>query len=209
MGLKERRQREKDEVRLKIMNAARELFAAHGVEAVSMRKIAEAMEYSPTITYQHFADKESLLHEICREDFGALAGVFGEIANVADPLKRIEQIGLAYARFGLEYPNHYRLMFMTAHRDENPECGKGDPDEDGYAFLRKSVSEAVAAGKYRDGLDDADLISQVLWSAVHGLVSLQITKGNDPWLEWRPFEKRIRLMLESLQRGMERKGKKS
>jgi len=198
-------------VRLKIMNAARELFASHGVEAVSMRKIAEAVEYSPTIIYQHFADKESLLHEICTEDFSSLAGVFSEIATVADPLKRIEQIGLAYARFGLEYPNHYRLMFMTPHPADDShsdsQCGKGDPDEDGYAFLKKSVAEAIAAGRYRDGLNDADLISQVLWSAMHGLVSLQITKGQASWLEWRPFEQRIKLTLESLQRGIERKGK--
>ena len=48
------------------MNAARELFATEGIEAVSMRKIADAVEYSPTIIYQHFADKEALLHEICR-----------------------------------------------------------------------------------------------------------------------------------------------
>lgn len=206
MGLKERRQRERDEVRGKILDAARELFAAEGIEAVSMRKIADAVEYSPSIIYQYFADKDALLHELCSEDFGALAQTFGEIASVADPIERIEQIALAYVRFGIEHPNHYRLMFMTQFHgkklDAEEMSKKGNPDEDGYAFLRQAVREAIAAGRYRIGLTDADLISQVLWAALHGLVAREITKCNDPWLEWRPFEQRIKVMLDMLQRGM-------
>jgi AcrR family transcriptional regulator len=206
MGSKERRQREKDEVRSKILDAARVLFAAEGIEAVSMRKIADAVEYSPTVIYQYFTDKDTLLHEICMEDFEALARSFVEIANVADPIKRIEQIGLAYGRFGIEHPNHYRLMFMTPFHgkrlDDQEMCKKGNPDEDGYAFLRQAVMEAIAAGRFRSGLTDPDLISQVLWAVVHGIVSLHITKANDPWLEWRPFEQRIQLMIDSMIRGL-------
>jgi AcrR family transcriptional regulator len=189
------------------MVAARELFAAEGVEAVSMRKIAEAVEYSPTVIYQHFTDKDELLQELCRDDFSALAETFGQIAAVADPIDRIEQIGIAYARFGIENPNHYRLMFMTPyHPKELPDevCGKGNPAEDGYAFLKMAVAEALESGRFRAGFDDVELISQVLWSGVHGLVSLQIIKGNDPWIEWHPFEKRIKAMLDALLRGMVR-----
>jgi AcrR family transcriptional regulator len=211
MGLKERRQRERDEVRGKIMDAARDLFAAEGIEAVSMRKIAEAVEYSPTIIYQHFTDKESLLHELCSQDFDALAAAFAEIAGESDPILRIRDIAIAYARFGIEHPNHYRLMFMTPFHnkklDEDDMCKKGNPDQDGYAFLKKAVTEAIEAGRYRDGLDNSELISQVLWAAVHGVVSLQITKAKDAWLEWQPFEKRIQLMLDALQRGMARETK--
>src|SRR5271163_1039847 len=104
MGLKERRERERDGVRAKIMNAARDLFAAEGIEAVSMRKIAEAVEYSPTVIYQHFADKESLLREICRADFATLAEAMAQIAGMADPIERIRQIGMAYGKFGVAYP---------------------------------------------------------------------------------------------------------
>jgi len=208
MGSKERQQRERDEVRAKILDAARELFAAEGIEAVSMRKIADAVEYSPTIIYQYFADKDALLRELCAEDFGALAQTFGEIAGVADPIQRIEQIALAYVRFGIEHPNHYRLMFMTPFHgkelDAEEMSKQGNPDEDGYAFLKRAVAEAIAAGRYQRGLTSADLISQVLWAALHGLVALEITKCNDPWLEWRPFEERIKLMIETLQRGMAR-----
>jgi AcrR family transcriptional regulator len=208
MGLKERRERERDEVRTKIMNAARDLFAAEGIEAVSMRKIAEAVEYSPTVIYQHFADKESLFRELCRADFATLAESMAQIAGIADPIERIRQIGMAYGKFGVAYPNHYRLMFMTQfhHDKDNPDeqCGKGDPDEDAYAFVKKTVVEALEGGRFRDGLTDPELISQTLWAGMHGVVSLQITKGNDPWLEWSPLERRLQLMVETLLRGLVR-----
>lgn len=208
MGSKERRQRERDDVRSKVMGAARDLFAREGVEAVSMRKIADAVEYSPTIIYQHFTDKEALLREICQEDFAALAGTFQEIAQIADPIKRIERIGLAYGQFGLAYPNHYRLMFMTqyhgAKADEPEMCGKGNPDEDAYAFVRQAVTEAIEAGRFRDGMNDPNLIAQILWAGVHGVVSLQITKQDDPWIEWRPIEQRIKLMVDTLVSGLTR-----
>ena len=75
MGVKERREREKSETRDKILDAARELFIAEGYEGVSMRQVADKIEYTPTTIYVHFADKEELFHEICHEDFARLAQV--------------------------------------------------------------------------------------------------------------------------------------
>ena len=69
MGLKERREREREEVRGKILDAARELFVAEGYAAVTMRKIAAAIEYSPTAIYLHFRDKEAVINAICDTDF--------------------------------------------------------------------------------------------------------------------------------------------
>ena len=84
MGTQERRERERAGVRRRIMAAARRLFAAQGYEAVSMRRIADAIEYSPTAIYLHFRDKHALVREICAADFAALAVAFGELAAVAD-----------------------------------------------------------------------------------------------------------------------------
>jgi AcrR family transcriptional regulator len=210
MGSKERKERERNDVRARIMSAARDLFASEGVDAVSMRKIADAVEYSPTIIYQHFTDKDALLREICQEDFASLAGTLIEIARIEDPVERIKGIGVAYCQFGLAYPNHYRLMFMTpysaARVEESELCekGKGNPDEDAYAFLRKAVSEAIEAKRFREDLTDPDLISQILWSGVHGVVSLQITKQNDPWIEWFPFDQRVKEMVDALVIGLSR-----
>jgi len=92
MGVKERREREKSETRDKILDAARELFGLHGYEGVSMRQVAEKIEYSPTAIYVHFADKKDLFHELCNEDFARLAAEFQKVPMPLDPLERIKQI---------------------------------------------------------------------------------------------------------------------
>ena len=102
MGINERREREREEVRGKILDAARDLFARDGYEAVTMRKIAEAIEYSPTAIYLHFKDKESLVRELCMGDFDSLARAFQRIAREPDPLERLRKVGLAYADFKQE-----------------------------------------------------------------------------------------------------------
>src|SRR4028119_1353956 len=101
MGTLERRERERSETRAKILDAARDLFAEHGYDAVSMRKIAEAIEYSPTAIYVHFKDKEALFHELCRGDFGRLAHESQRLGSIADPVERLRLLGHAYMRFAL------------------------------------------------------------------------------------------------------------
>ena len=208
MGVKERRAREKSETRDKILDAARELFTSEGYEAVSMRKLAEKIEYSPTAIYVHFADKEELFHELCQEDFGRLAEVFQSSAMPLDPVERLRFIGQTYVDFGARYPNHYKLMFMTAHpaeelNEEDREI-KGNPEVDAYAFLKLSVQQAIDAGRFREGLNDAELISQTLWAAVHGVISLNIAKSHDNWVDWRPLAERANLMLDTVLRGLTR-----
>jgi len=113
MGVKERRERVKSETRDKILDAARELFTSEGYEGVSMRQVAEKIEYSPTAIYLHFADKEQLFHELVHEDFARLATVFQSAAMPANPVDRIREIGRTYVEFGTHYPNHYKHMLMT------------------------------------------------------------------------------------------------
>jgi len=205
LGSKERRERERAEIREKILEAARELFVNEGYEAVSMRKIADRIEYSPTAIYLHFKDKETVMRELCEADFLALAHDLIRIAKVADPIERLRQTGLAYVDFALSHPNHYRLMFMTPHphhKEDEVDIHKGNPEEDAYAFLRDTAAEAIAAGRLRPELADADLVAQTMWAGMHGVVSLQIAKSEDPWLDWRAVADRVSLMNETLIRGL-------
>src|SRR5260370_30165301 len=115
MGVKERREREKSETRDKILDAARELFVSEGYEGVSMRRVAEKIEYSPTAIYVHFADKNELFRELCHQDYARLAEVFQGSAMALDPVERLKQVGRAHIEFGMHYPNHSSYMYMTQH----------------------------------------------------------------------------------------------
>jgi AcrR family transcriptional regulator len=208
MGVKERRAREKSETRDKILDAARELFVTEGYEGVSMRRVAEKIEYSPTAIYVHFADKEELFHELCQQDYARLAEVFQSSAMSSDPVERLRQIGSTYIEFGVRYPNHYKFMFMTSHPPQEPDEEDrevmGNPEVDAYAFLKWAVQQAIDAGRMREDLRDAELISQTLWAAVHGVISLHIAKCSDSWVDWRPLAERAQLMLTATLCGLVR-----
>jgi AcrR family transcriptional regulator len=211
MGVKERRARERSETRDKILDAARELFLSEGYDGVSMRKVAEKIEYSPTAIYVHFQDKEDLFHQLCQEDFGRLAEVFQSAAMPLDPIERLRFIGHTYVEFGIQYPNHYKLMFMTKlPAPPSEECGddiKGNPEMDAYAFLKLTVQQAIDAGCFREELNDAELLSQTVWAAVHGVISLHIAKFDDKWVDWRPVMQRAGLMLDVVMRGLVKEGR--
>jgi AcrR family transcriptional regulator len=201
----DRREREKLAIRTKILDAARELFAEQGYEAVTMRTIAERIEYTPTAIYYHFKDKDALIRELCDVDYSTLAEEFQKIATIANPKERLRAMGLAYGRFAFEHPNHYRLMFMTSHPpgDHAPLEKRGKPDQDAYAALLWTVSQCAEAGQLSPKYAaDPELTAQVVWAAVHGVIALQIAKGGDPWIEWRPIEQRVDAMLDLLIRGI-------
>ncbi len=208
MGVKERRAREKSETRDKILDAARELFVTEGYDGVSMRRVAERIEYSPTAIYVYFADKQELFHELCQQDYASLAEVFQRSAMSSDPIERLKQIGWTYIEFGMRYPNHYQFRFMTPHPphepDEEDRETMGNPEVDAYAFLKWATQQAIDAGRLREEFQDAELISQTMWAAVHGAISLHIAKGTDTWVDWRPLQERAQLMLDVALRGLVR-----
>ncbi len=207
MGPRERREREREEIRTRILDAARELFASEGIESVTMRRIADRIEYSPTAIYFHFKDKEALLADLCDCDFREFAHGFARIAQIPDPIERLKAAGAAYVQFGLTHPSHYRLMFMTPRATAAASTiDKGNPEEDAYAFLKGIVSELLSRGYFRNDLTDPDLAAQVIWSAVHGLVSLEIAKCKDEWVDWRPVEERSRIVIEMIIRGLMKDG---
>jgi len=207
MGAQERRAREKAEVRNRILAAARELFTREGYKAVTMRRIAEKVEYTPTALYFHFHNKEALLQELSDCDALALGREFSKLRKVSDPLERIQAMGEGYIQFALAHPNQYRLLFMTPMPPQPPERSvilKGDPHQDAYALLLETTREAITAGLLRPGLQDAEQVAQILWSGVHGFVSLILTKRNDRWFDWRPAAPTGRLMIATLVAGLTR-----
>ena len=207
MGIPDRRKREREETRAKILNAARELFVEHGYDAVTMRKVAERIEYSPTAIYVHFRDKLSLMRELCDHDFLQLANSFQRLFRVEDPFERLRRCGMAYVQFAMEHPNQYRLMFMTPHppeMDDSSSLERGNPQQDAYAMVVSLVRDGLEKGIFRPGLKDAELLAQTLWSGLHGIVALHLVMAKDKWVEWRPLRKRAELMVDALMNGLGR-----
>jgi len=202
MGPLERKERERLALRRRILDAARQLFAELGYEAVTMRTIAHEIEYSPRTIYLHFKDKEELIREICQEDFATLGQEFGKLAAIADPLERLAGSGRAYAAFAQAFPHHYRLMFMTPLPHPVEPATKQDPGMDAYAFLRGCLAEAQAKDLLRPGWEDPDLGAQVVWGALHGVLSLYVTHGDDPLLPWRSLEDRVEGAIRVIQDGL-------
>ena len=208
MTVADRRQREREELRQKILDTARELFVEHGYEGVTLRKIAEAIEYAPGTIYSYFADKEALIRALCVEDWQSFEQSFprGPAAS-SDPVELLRTLGMGYVKFALGHPNHYRLMFMSPKAvplDDEALSKRGDPALDGYALLQHTVAKAMEARLLREELTDPALVAQTLWAGVHGVVSLEITMGSDPWLDWAPIEARTNMMLETIMRGLGR-----
>ena len=184
MGVKERKLRQKKFLRQEILDAASELFVKDGYENVSMRRIADKIEYSPTTIYLYFRDKAELLEQVCHETFARLSQHLRAILEQpGDPLVRLRRGLIAYVHFGLDNPHHYRATFMLPIPEGFDKQKYIRPDSPGlqaFDFLRRCVFDCISAGSLHT--KDPELASQTLWCGVHGVTSLLITHTMFPWV---------------------------
>jgi AcrR family transcriptional regulator len=184
MGVQERRARQKKFLRQEILDAASELFVRNGYENVSMRRIADKIEYSPTTIYIYFKDKAELLEQVCKETFGRLVERLSKIMEQpGDPVERLKRGLVAYIEFGLENPHHYRATFMMPLPegfDKAKYHMEDSPGMQAFAFLTRGLGECIAAGKMP--AMNVELASQTLWAGIHGITSLLITHETFPWV---------------------------
>src|SRR4029077_9256859 len=115
MGIKERHDRDREAVRRGILDAARELFVSEGFRNVSIRKIAERIEYSPAAIYGYFPSKDDIFFALAEEGF-RLLGDPGTAAatelNALAPLDRLRAIFWRLYQFSREHPQYFALMFV-------------------------------------------------------------------------------------------------
>lgn len=185
MGVQERRQREKQELRQEILDAARDLFVHEGYDNVSMRKIAEKIEYSPTTIYLYFRDKADLLDQLCEETFARLEKKSQQIDRAnSDPLEALRKNLRAYIEFGIKHPNHYKLTFMTEMQvSDDPEAFSRARAAGMRSFehLTSQVAQCAKLGVFQ--IQDVKATSQLIWAAIHGITSLLIVKHRFDWVD--------------------------
>jgi AcrR family transcriptional regulator len=186
MGVRDRRARQKQLLRQQILDAARELLVREGYEALSMRRVAERIDYSPTAIYLHFKDKQELVFSLCEETFAKLVHELEGLAReFPDPLVRLRMGMERYIRFGLKYPNHYIPAFVLAPSPdiEAKRLEKmHSPDSPGMralGTLRQTIADGVKAKKLRKV--DPEVAARAVWASIHGITALLITYPEFPW----------------------------
>lgn len=175
MGIAERKEKQKQEIRKMILEASMKLFAEQGFENVSIRKIADLIEYSPTTVYLYFKDKNEILFNLHEIGFQKMAEYNAEMWTIKNPLVRLHKMGENYIRFGLENPQYYDLMFILNAPMEALEAMNECDWKSGDVALGK-LKDTLAECMEQDLIVKADVnaMAMAIWSTVHGLVSLAI-----------------------------------
>jgi AcrR family transcriptional regulator len=172
MGVTDRKEREKTEMRELIRATAMKMFLEDGYAKTSIRSIAEAIEYSPGTIYLYFKDKDELLYEVQGEAYGQLLEVFKKEATSTDPLEKLRQVGRAYINFGLQNPELYDLMFIIrAPMNVDEEIHKANGGNC-FAFLVDCLSDCISKKLLR--INNVEQASLLVWATAHGLVSLNL-----------------------------------
>jgi len=141
MGIKERQERDREAVRRAILDAARELFVAEGFQNVSIRKIAERIEYSPAAIYGYFPSKDDIFFSLAEEGFRLLGSGNdreGRRLDTLEPVARVREIFWHVYEFSREHPQYFALMFVDRYV---PRISR---EYERFAFLRDMKGEVVA-----------------------------------------------------------------
>ncbi len=179
MGISERKDREKAEMRKLILDAAMELFIKEGYSGISIRKIAQKIEYSPGSIYTYFPDKDSIFYALHVEGFEILYKKQVSSQGINDPRERLLAHGRAYIEFALENKEYYELMFILREpidficKDDSLDWTHGQRSFD---LLIRNVTECQAAGLFKS--HDTVSVAFLFWSIVHGMVSILIRRGS-------------------------------
>jgi len=197
LGIKERRYKEKIELKNKILKVAEELFAEAGYQNISMRKIANKIEYSLPTIYRFFENKTDILNYIFKENNGRLLNIFMEISEKEyNEIEKLKDMSRAYINFALQNPHYYELAYMSNALRYEKDLVYNDPETPGfkiYNLILLVVMECKKNGYFQN--KDVEVIGQCLWAGIHGLTSLFI--GHDEF-PWKDKELLIENMISSL-----------
>ena len=204
MGIVARKEKQKQEVRSLILEESMKLFVEEGFSKVSVRKIAERIQYSPTTLYLYFKDKNEILFYCCESGFKKMLEQNITLGLISDPIERLHQMGVNYLNFGLENPEFYDLMFiqeapMSALIDMGAGWSSGDQ---ALEALKMIVQDAMDKGLLVPA--KVETVAMAVWSMVHGLVSLAIRQRLDKLVPAEDVEKTMHESLDWLLKTMKK-----
>lgn len=176
MGTKERRLRQKEEIRSSILATAWQMVREEGWQSLSIRKVADAIEYSVPVIYDHFENKEALLMEFAQEGFRLLSKkVQQAMAKHREPAEQLKAMADAYWSFAFKNREYYQLMYGLGM--PGCEIEKCFPER---AEFRNQFMEPIKTLIAKSNNPDVNpcLKYYTLWSILHGLVSIKSMNSN-------------------------------
>jgi AcrR family transcriptional regulator len=160
---------------------------------VSIRAVATAVGVTPPSIYLHFADKDDLIRAVCEQTFQLFDRfVEDRVAGVDAPDAQLEERGRAYIDFGVQHPEHYRVLFMSKAHTADAAL-----DASGFTHLVDNVQRCIDAGAIAP--EDPIVIATGLWTLVHGITSLAISLPDYPIAG---MERVVGHMLDVYKRGL-------
>lgn len=175
MSIANRKQKEKEDLSKKILDAAMELFTQQGFEQTSIRNIAKKIEYSPTTIYLYYKDKDAIFHALHQQGFELLNSQMQVLMHVEEPFERLKAMGRIYISFALENAALYELMFIQSAPIDYVESTEENIWQEGttsFAALKLTLADCMKSGLLP--AQDIESTAFVIWSALHGMVSLHI-----------------------------------
>ena len=162
---------QRNQVRHRILDAAQDLFDTSGVEGVSMRALGARVGLTASALYAYFPSKTHLMRALWQSALEALLAKLLAISQrETDPMAAIEALAAAYSEFAIENTARFRVLHMLDRHDLVGDPEQGSLREEAYQVLRQRVVEAI--GQRRLRFTDPDLVSQLLWTGMHGVLDL-------------------------------------
>jgi len=175
MGIVERKEKQKLEIKKMILDASMKLFVDEGFDNVTIRRIADLIEYSPTTVYLYFKDKNEILYNLHELGFQKLGVMNQNLVEIGNPITRLHKMGENYIEFGLANPEFYDVMFIQrAPMEVLAEMKNCDwtYGESALNALKLTIEEAMSKGLIKTASPYA--VAMGIWGMMHGLVSLAI-----------------------------------
>jgi len=174
MASKDRIQRLKEETRINILDASLQIVKEEGWPALSMRKIADAIEYTAPIIYEYFSNKDAILMELTRKGFLILARDMKAAKEKHRlPAKQLEAMWLAYWNFAFAEKELYQVMFgVGANCCEL--CEIMPEAEVPWTMVSEIIEELMAP--YKPTEDEISVKYYTFWSVIHGLISINMVR---------------------------------
>ncbi|HEY5770789.1 MAG TPA: TetR/AcrR family transcriptional regulator [Terrimicrobium sp.] len=181
MGIAERKQRHKTDLRDKVLKVSQKIMLNEGLSALTIRRVADEIEYSPGAIYLYFRNREEIVRELGRLGMETLLEYLqrGDVAT--DPAERLGVMALNYARFASEHTETYRLVFMSDSETARAVFGNGDgknakagPGERAFHMLVHEFTRL--RGSHADFAElDPIRVAEIYWAHLHGIASLKIS----------------------------------